>query len=285
MKNIKITKSFVGAISGLLLLGFGTVKDNNFLSVTGLSLLGFSTLTNLESKQLSIQSETEKEEEKEQFVNIPLKPITRVYIDGANFYGTTQSLKFQVDFAKLVDTIADKDAIFKHYYAVSTPQTIQETKFINYLEEIGYLVVKCTRKSLANGEHKIKGDDIKIAVDILTEANAHDHIILVSGDGDFKYALEKAKLKGCQITVVSSADCLSKDLKNIADNLIKIEDIKNQIQRQSTEPKSSSKSKSLPRPKIVNKKAKTTPKLLPKPKFNRQKPQVLPQLKSSQCFP
>lgn len=255
MKNLK--KSFVGAISGLVLLGVGTVKHNNFLSFTGLGLLGVSSLTQISSTQKS-STTLPQTEEKTEIINLPPtpQPVTRVYIDAANLHGSLQDLKIKIDYQKFASFIADGDAILKYYYAVSTPPTPQEIGFINCLQKKGYQVVKCTRKTLADGNHKIKEDDMKIGIDIVTSANINDHIILVSGDGDFKYALETAKSKGCQITIVSSHSCLSNNLKSIANNIIKFEDIKTQIQRQSPQQSSSQKSP-----------------------LNSQKPQLKPRLK------
>ncbi len=256
MKNLK--KSLVAGISGLILSGVGIVKDNNFLSVTGLGLLGVSISTEISSTQKS-STTPEIEEEKIEIINFSPtpQPNTRVYIDGANLYGSLQDLKFKLDYEKFASFIADGDTILKYYYGVSTPPTPQEIGFINCLEKKGYQVIKCTRKTLADGNHKIKGDDTRIAIDIVTCANINDHIILVSGDGDFKYALETAKAKGCKITVVSSHSCLSKDLKNIADNIIKIEDIKTKIKHESL-----------------------SQKLSPQPTLSIQKPQLKSEQKS-----
>jgi uncharacterized LabA/DUF88 family protein len=120
------------------------------------------------------------------------------------------------------------------YYAVSDTPTYKEIGFINYLEKTGYNVVKSLKKQLPDGRFKNKGDDVQIATDIAINANENDHIILVSGDGDFTYSLQKVKAKGCQVTVVSTANCLSSQLKNVADNVINLTDLKSKIKRQDT---------------------------------------------------
>lgn len=265
----KLQTSVIGAISGLLLSGVGIVKDNNFITAIGLGIFGTGTiLTAIEEKKQPIQIQ------QQETPFIATNSVTRVYIDGANSFGTPKNLQLKVDFKKLVNTITKDDAVFKYYYAVSNPQTTQETSFIKYLEKNGYEVVKCTKKMLPNGNYVIKGDDTQITMNISDEAQPKDHIILVSGDGDFKCVLEKIKAKGCQITVIASAHSFSQQLKKLADNIIKIEDVKDDFKCQdkpSNQVKSSNKSQAQ---NIVKPKIKTC-----------QKPQNLPELKRPKYLP
>jgi uncharacterized LabA/DUF88 family protein len=210
------TQTLIGAVSGLLIAGLGVAK-NDLANFIGGGLLVSNTVA-ITRKQDTVTS---------------TPPVTRVYIDGANTLGATRILDFEIDFKALANQITNsKDqVIFNFYYAVSDTPTYKEIGFINYLEKTGYNVVKSLKKQLPNGSFKNKGDDVQIATDIANDARENDHIILVSGDGDFTYSLEKVKTKGCQVTVISTGNCLSSQLKNIADHVINLTDIKSEIQR------------------------------------------------------
>lgn len=213
------TQTLIGAVSGLLIAGLGVAKGDvaNFV---GGGLLISNTVAITRKKD----TETPK-----------YQPVTRVYIDGANILGATDFLKFDIDFNAFADHISDgKDNVtFNYYFAVSDNPNDQKNQggFIKYLENNGYNVVPSLKKQLPQGNYKNKGDDVQIATDIAIDAQENDRIILVSGDGDFTYSLEKVKAKGCHVTVISTPQCLSQQLKNIADNVIDLADLKPNIQR------------------------------------------------------
>lgn len=87
-----------------------------------------------------------------------------------------------------------------------------------------------------HGRRRIKGDmDIELAVDMLEAATYLDHIILFTGDGDFRYALAAARAKGARISVVSSLktspSMISDDLRREADAFIELDDLRAMIGR------------------------------------------------------
>lgn len=211
------TQTLISAVAGLLITSLGVVKGD-VANLVGGGLLTSHTIASIRKKD----TET-----------INYQPVTRVYIDGANTLGATDSLKFKTDFTALAKYISEgKDNVnFNYYFAVSENPTYEQIAFIKYLEKNGYNVVQSLKKQLPEGNYKNKGDDVQIATDTAIDAHKNDHIILVSGDGDFTYTVEKLKGKGCYVTVVSTRECLSKELKNIADNVIDLADIKDDIQR------------------------------------------------------
>ncbi|MDO8428564.1 MAG: NYN domain-containing protein [Candidatus Diapherotrites archaeon] len=76
-----------------------------------------------------------------------------------------------------------------------------------------------------------KGVDVSLATDILRHAwqNTCDICILVSGDEDYKDAVECAKDKGLKVWVVSFKRNLSKDLRNIADKVFLLDELFEEI--------------------------------------------------------
>ena len=77
--------------------------------------------------------------------------------------------------------------------------------------------------------------DIEIAVDMVEMAEHVDHIILCSGDGDFRAAVEACQRKGTRVTVISSMrtnpSMLADELRRQANDVIELSDMENLIGR------------------------------------------------------
>ena len=68
------------------------------------------------------------------------------------------------------------------------------------------MVTKPTKEFTdATGRRKIKGNmDIELAVDAMELSEHLDHIVLFSGDGDFRSLVEALQHKGKRVSVVST---------------------------------------------------------------------------------
>jgi uncharacterized LabA/DUF88 family protein len=77
--------------------------------------------------------------------------------------------------------------------------------------------------------------DIEIAVDMLEIADKADHIVLFSGDGDFRRLVEAVQRKGVRVTVVSTVrsqpPMASDDLRRQADCFIDLADLSEKVGR------------------------------------------------------
>jgi uncharacterized LabA/DUF88 family protein len=87
------------------------------------------------------------------------------------------------------------------------------------------------------GRRKIKGNmDIELAIDVLEMAEHLDHVILFSGDGDFRRLVEAVQRKGVRVSVVStirsSPPMVADELRRQADNFIELEELSPLIARQ-----------------------------------------------------
>jgi uncharacterized LabA/DUF88 family protein len=220
---------FCGAVA----LSVGLVNNNNIANTVGTALLTGSLLnTTIDHVQHQTKTSLQKQYSQRTPTVIQVQPTTRVFFDGANTDASLQILGIRANYQALVKHIAPADSIVKYYYAVSDPQSRSQTTFLQYLERINFQVVKSRKALLEDGTYKIKGDDVQIATDMAYDVNPNDHIILISGDGDFQYALTKLKDKGCQITIISTTGHFSSYLKDVADNVIDLNDLKNIIQCQ-----------------------------------------------------
>jgi uncharacterized LabA/DUF88 family protein len=88
----------------------------------------------------------------------------------------------------------------------------------------------------------VKGNmDIELTVDAMETAPHVDHIVLFSGDGDFRPLVEALQRKGVRVSVVSTIrsqpPMIADDLRRQADNFIELEDLKDVIGRPPREPR------------------------------------------------
>ena len=77
--------------------------------------------------------------------------------------------------------------------------------------------------------------DVEMAVDIIELADHLDHIVLFSGNGDFRRAIEVAKSKGVRVTVISTVKSqppmIGDDLRREADVFIDLDEMADLIAR------------------------------------------------------
>src|SRR5258707_15377591 len=99
------------------------------------------------------------------------------------------------------------------------------------------MVTKPTKEYTdAAGRRKIKGNmDIELAIDVMEMAQYLDHIVLFSGDGDFRRLVEAVQRKGVRVTVVSTIrsapPMIADELRRQADNFVELHDLAQSIMR------------------------------------------------------
>ena len=131
-------------------------------------------------------------------------PTERValLIDGANLYATSKALGFDVDYKRLLALFRQKAHLVRalYYTALAEDQEYSSIRpLIDWLDYNGYTMVTKPTKEFtdASGRRKIKGNmDIELAVDAMRLADSLDHIVLFSGDGDFRGLVAALQQKG-----------------------------------------------------------------------------------------
>jgi len=77
--------------------------------------------------------------------------------------------------------------------------------------------------------------DIELAIDMMEMAPHLDHVILFSGDGDFRRLVEVVQRKGVKVSVVStvksSPPMAADELRRQADQFIELQDLAPEISR------------------------------------------------------
>ncbi len=109
---------------------------------------------------------------------------------------------------------------------------------IDWLDYNGYTMVTKPTKEFtdASGRRKIKGNmDIELTVDAMELAAKLDHVVLFSGDGDFRSLVAALQAKGLRVSVVSTLQTqppmVADELRRQADQFIDIADLEKEICR------------------------------------------------------
>lgn len=133
-----------------------------------------------------------------------------LFIDGANLYATAKSLGFDIDYKRLLKEFQAKGRLVRAFYYTALIEDQEYSSIrplIDWLDYNGFSVVTKPTKEFVDsmGRRKVKGSmDIELAVDAMEMANHIDHMVLFSGDGDFRSLVAAVQRKGVRVSVVST---------------------------------------------------------------------------------
>jgi len=164
-----------------------------------------------------------------------------LFIDGANLYATAKALGFDIDYKRLLGMFQNKGQLVRALYYTALPEDQEYSSIrplIDWLDYNGYTMVTKPTKEFtdAAGRRKIKGNmDIELAVDAMKMSEHLDHIVLCSGDGDFRSLVEALQYKGNRVsvfsTLVTQPPMIADELRRQADVFIEIADYEEEICR------------------------------------------------------
>lgn len=165
-----------------------------------------------------------------------------IFVDGANLYGAAKGLQFDIDYKRLLELFARKGVLVRAFYytALAEDQEFSPLRpLIDWLDYNGFAVVTKPLKEYtdAQGRRRVKGNmDIELAIDVMEMSERVDHIVIFSGDGDFRKLVEAVQRKGRRVSVVSTVrtqpPMVSDELRRQADNFIELEELKPMIARE-----------------------------------------------------
>ena len=169
-----------------------------------------------------------------------------VFIDSANFRRSKQSINMYVDDVKLLEYFRKNngESIFLriyHYESIPKEGGSQERselvhrihRRLDFMAYNGFTVVTKPSKGFidSSGEAVLKGNmDGEMIVDMMAISENLDHIVVFSGDGDFRYAIEKLQERGKRVTVISSEGSIANELKRQADTYVDLEKLRPYIE-------------------------------------------------------
>ena len=165
-----------------------------------------------------------------------------LFIDGANLYATARALGFDIDYKRLLELFKGKCQLVRAFYYTALVEDQEYSPIrplIDWLDYNGYTMVTKPTKEFTDstGRRKLKGNmDIELAIDVLEMADHLTHIVLFSGDGDFRRLVEAVQRKGVRVTVVSTVrsqpSMVADELRRQADAFIDLLDLQEQIERE-----------------------------------------------------
>jgi uncharacterized LabA/DUF88 family protein len=163
------------------------------------------------------------------------------FIDGSNLYSTAKHLDFDIDYGKMLALFRGKGRLItaNYYTALFEKDDYSPLRpLIDWLDYNGYHVITKPAKEFTDrdGRRKIKGDmDMEIAMDMIELAPHVDHMLLLSGDGDFRPVLKSVQKQGVRVTVISTRmsnpPMLADELRRQCDAFIELSDMDRLIGR------------------------------------------------------
>ena len=157
-----------------------------------------------------------------------------LFIDGSNLYAAARALNFDIDYKRLLHVFAAKGQMIRAFYYTALVEDQEYSPIrplIDWLDYNGYTMVTKPTKEFtdASGRRKIKGNmDIELAIDVMEMAEHLDHVVLFSGDGDFRRLVEAVQRKGVRVTVVSTVrsqpPMVADELRRQADTFIELQE-------------------------------------------------------------
>jgi uncharacterized LabA/DUF88 family protein len=164
-----------------------------------------------------------------------------LFIDGSNLYAAARALGFDIDYKRMLQVFEEQAILVRAFYYTAL---LEEQEFspirplVDWLDYNGYTMVTKPAKEFTDptGRRKIKGNmDIELAIDVMEMLDHLDHIVLFSGDGDFRRLVESAQRKGKRVTVISTVKSkppmVADELRRQSDYFLELKDLQDLIGR------------------------------------------------------
>jgi len=162
-----------------------------------------------------------------------------IFIDGVHLSKTEQEIGKHLNYEKLGDELTKGDfRVRTYFYDARVNQSDIDTEELRELDNkqkiFHYAIdryprfeIKLGRLQKIMGKWKQKGVDVRLGVDMvqMSASKQIDKAILIASDGDFVYAVNKAKDAGVVTSLVTFPnDKTSPDLAKAVDEVIKLDD-------------------------------------------------------------
>ncbi|MEZ5685763.1 MAG: NYN domain-containing protein [Paracoccaceae bacterium] len=170
-----------------------------------------------------------------------------LFIDGSNLYAAAKALGFDIDYKLLRQEFERRGKLVRAFYYTALLENEEYSPIrplVDWLNYNGFAMRTKPAKEYTDsmGRRKVKGNmDIELTVDAMELAERLDHIVLFSGDGDFRPLVEALQRRGCRVSVVSTIrsqpPMIADELRRQADNFIELDALRDVIGRPPREPR------------------------------------------------
>jgi uncharacterized LabA/DUF88 family protein len=160
-----------------------------------------------------------------------------IFVDGNNMFYAQQKNGWFFDPRRVIEYFtADPTVSLVNAFWYTGLKDIQDQRgFRDALIALGYTVrTKVIKEHYddISGRYSQKANlDIEIVIDMFNTVEQYNRVILFSGDGDFERAIELLRSKNTHITVVSTEGMIARELRNVSDRYIDLNDIRTHIQK------------------------------------------------------
>ncbi|GAB2176927.1 LabA-like NYN domain-containing protein [Dongia sp. agr-C8] len=165
-----------------------------------------------------------------------------LFIDGANLHAAARALGFDIDYKRLLKYFQEQCRLIRAFYYTALIEDQEYSPLrplVDWLDYNGFTMVTKPTKEFtdASGRRKIKGNmDIELAIDVLEMSDKLDHVVLFSGDGDFRRLVEAVQRRGVRVSVVSTVKSqppmVADELRRQADVFVELTELMPEIARQ-----------------------------------------------------
>jgi len=170
-----------------------------------------------------------------------------LFIDGANLYAASKALGFDIDYKLLRTEFMRRGKLLRAFYYTALLENDEYSPIrplVDWLNYNGFMMVTKPAKEFTDsmGRRKVKGNmDIELSVDAMEMAPHIDHMVLFSGDGDFRPLVAGMQRQGVRVSVVSTIrsqpPMIADELRRQADNFIGLEELKVVVGRPPRDPR------------------------------------------------
>jgi uncharacterized LabA/DUF88 family protein len=160
-----------------------------------------------------------------------------IFVDGNNMFYAQQKNGWFFDPKKILEYFTrEPDARLVNAFWYTGIKDAQDQRgFRDALISLGYTVRTKFLKEYYDdnsGRYSQKANlDIEIVIDMFNTVEQYNHVILFSGDGDFERAVELLRSKNTHITVVSTEGMIARELRNVTDKYIDLNEIRRVIEK------------------------------------------------------
>lgn len=158
-----------------------------------------------------------------------------VFIDAANVIYSQRTLKWQIDFKKLIDYFKNNYKLDNvYFYFAYLKENQKQQGFFNKLRQWGYKIrtkeVKLIKQS--DGTILKKGNlDVELAIDAVNDLRFYSTAVLMSGDSDFHALVRFLQKRDKKVVVISSKGHVSFELLKAADKYINFNQLRQFVER------------------------------------------------------
>jgi len=164
-----------------------------------------------------------------------------LFIDGSNLYAAAKSLGFDIYYKLLRTEFMRRGKLLRAFYYTALLDNEEYSPIrplVDWLNYNGFTMITKAAKEFTDsqGRRKVKGNmDIELTVNAMELAPHVDHIVLFSGDGDFRPLVESLQRQGVRVSVVSTVrsqpPMIADELRRQADNFIELEGLRDVVGR------------------------------------------------------